>query len=171
MGWTPPKTWFAGERDVAAVRNVQFRDNFLALSTSPYSYAHVAADVNLVNATWTDVTTWTIDESAEITYSAGVWTIPSTGRYMFSATGSFAMNATGVRGLRPVVNGVVGQNIIVPGNGSFQATATLLNEKTIAATQTVKFQVYQNAGASPAAALRGDAGGIYTTAIVRRVGA
>lgn len=170
MGWTTPRTWVAGEKLPAALLNLHLRDNLLALDTSPYSYAHVPADVSLANGTWTDVTSWTVDASDSVTYSSGEWTVPSTGRYLVSATLSFNTSSAGVRGLRPVINGVTGQNIIVPGNSSFQAVAILIQEKTISAGQKVKFQAYQNAGAAPTAQLRGDAAGLFSTAIVRRIG-
>lgn len=170
MAWTNPRTWVAGEKITAALLNQQLRDNLLALDTAPYSYRYIASDTPIANGAWTDLTNWSLKSEDGVTYSGGLFTVPSTGRYVVAASVSFNTSSTGVRGLRPVIAGTTDQNIIMPGNASFQAVCVLYRELTIAAGQTVKFQVYQNAGAPPAAQVRGDAAGLFSTAVVRRAG-
>ena len=171
VAWTSPRTWLAGEDPTATLFNQQLRDNMLHLIKPPYSNGHQNADVSIASSgVWTDVTTWTIDASDATTYAAGVWTVPTAGRYLCFATVSIAANTTGTRGLRPVVNGVVGQNILTPvvTTAGFQTTVALYNELVVGAGQTVKYQVYQNSGG--ALNLRGDAAGLFSTAGVRRLG-
>ncbi|MGC4942145.1 hypothetical protein [Kribbella sp. DT2] len=171
MAWTPPRTWVAGEQPTAAIFNTHIRDNFLALDTGPYSYAHLNADVAAgTSGVWTDITSWSVDNSDTVTYSGGTWTLPPAGRYLVFASISYTANATGSRGIRPVINGVVGQNILVPTvtTATYQATVQIYNEVVLGAASTIKFQAHQNSGG--ALNLRGDTAGLYSRVGVRRVG-
>jgi hypothetical protein len=136
-----------------------------------FQYAHVGTNSPLTSSAsaWTTITAWTGDLQAGLAYSAGTWTIQSEGRYLISATILFATNATGVRGVRPVISGVAGQNIFVPTNPTFQACADLNIERYLIQGDTVRLEAFQNSGAT-INVLGAAVNGNCTSMVLRRVG-
>jgi hypothetical protein len=168
--WTAPRTWLAGEDPAAAVFNQQIRDNLLTLANQPFSAAHLNADTAaLAISTWTDITTWTVDANADITHSAGVFTVPSAGRYACYGSISIAVNGTsGVRGLRPVISGTTRRNVNTMSNTTQAASVTFYDEYQIAAGGTLKWQAFQTSAVT--LAVRGDAGWQFSGCGIRRIG-
>lgn len=143
------------------------------LANDPYIRALLATDNSQspASGTWTTITGWTVpaESSSGITRSGGIFTVAKAGSYMLTIGISFAANGTGIRGVRPLINGAGGQNALFATPGAtFQGYAALNQEVYLAANSTVAFQAYQNSGG--ALALRGDAGGLYSTCSIRRVG-
>jgi hypothetical protein len=137
----------------------------------PYSYAHVNADTGAVFSStnsWTDVTTWTVDESSGITHASGVFTVSRAGRYLITAILSYGNGTTGVRGVTYVVNGTSRASVIAPATSSFQGVAQASLAYRLAVGGTIKIQGYANHSA--ALVLRGDANGNYTNVQISYVG-
>lgn len=170
MGWTPPPTYLAGQYLTALLANQQWRDNLLALAQQPFSAAHLNADTAaLAASTWTDITTWTVDASTGITHAAGVFTVPTAGRYACYGSIAYAVNATtGVRGLRPIISGVTRRNVNAASNTTQAATVNFYDEYQIAAGGTLKWQGFQTSAGT--LAIRGDSGWQFSGCGIRRVG-
>lgn len=130
----------------------------------PYAHAHINADTgNLTSASWTALTTWTLDSADGITHSSGNFTVPKTGRYRVTFGASFTANATGSRGTRVLFNAVVRKNNVVPTNtgAGIQGSCEVTDEWSLTAGQAIRLEAFQNSGSG--LAVRGDANSNYTT--------
>ena len=148
MVWSAPRTWLAGEKPTAATMNLHIRDNQLfikdGLGGAHINYKQSAAQT-LTTATVTKITNLAaVDVGADITYSAGNFTVVKAGVYLGSVTIAYASNSTGSRQLYIYVNGVsIGQSS-VPASG--QTFLTLTRTFRLAASDVVSMYGQQSSG-------------------------
>ena len=134
----------------------------------PYMYGHLNANTgNLTSGSWTNITSWTVDESSGITNSSGLFTVPRAGRYLITCILSYADGTTGVRGVTYVISGTARASVIAPATSSFQGVAQASLAYRLAAGATIRIQGYQNGGAL---AIRGDANGNYSNLQITYLG-
>lgn len=137
----------------------------------PFIYAHINGDTGAVftsAASWTDITTWTVDENSGMTHSSGLFTVPRAGRYLITTVLSYGNGTTGVRGVTYVINGTSRASVIAPATSSFQGVAQASLAYRLAASGTIKIQGYANH--SSALVLRGDANGNYSNVQISYLG-
>jgi hypothetical protein len=119
-------------------------------SPQVYSNRYRTTDFTLTTATYTTLSCGTVqDETAGISWSAGVYTLATIGTYLITSTAFYTSSAAGRRDMRHMLNGVaINYSRIQPPSAANSTTginlATLF--KTTAANQTISVEVYQNSG-------------------------
>lgn len=131
-----------------------------------YALARINAHTAVPNNAWTTFTAWTEIEKLGMTYASGVWTVQTAGLYKVHFTVSFANNATGVRGIRPFINGAFDLNVLSNPTTGFQTTMDVSITRRLAVGDTIAVQLYQNSGAALNAL--GDVNGVYSKADIKR---
>ena len=162
MAWTTPRTWTAGETVTAALMNTHVRDNTAFLKAIADNFAPVPAcrvyrtnTQSIPNNTWTAIS-FGLEEFDTDTMHSSITnperiTIRTAGIYQIFGTVSFDPNATGVRAACITHNGsTVPDDGIVFCSQSGNATANHLPPlsvlKSCAATDILRFYVFQNSG-------------------------
>ena len=118
------------------------------------SYRRHAAAQSFTSGTWAAVAfdTMTLDEIPWTGSTSNFWTVPTAGYYQVNASVSFATNATGVRGVRVLVNGTVVTQV-TPGAGSAGGSGAAISYGgKLNAGDTVQIQGFQNSGGALALA-------------------
>lgn len=165
-----PLTEFSGAVDVAEDLTQAGVPVVTTATTFPYSRARFNVDASLASsAGWTVVSGWTVEASSGITYSAGVWTVPTAGRYRITATLCYASNTTGTRGIRLVTGATQRLAIVSIGMvGGFQTSVSASATYALAAGGTLSVAGQQNS--SNPLAIKGDADGTWSVCFIEYVG-
>ena len=150
MAWTPPSTWFASAILTAAQLNQQLRDNMKWLgdiTLRDRAARYPSAAQTLTTGSDTVLTFDTANGTqVGITYSAGTFTIATTGLYLVTASVNYVANATGYRGLYIKKNGT---GIRQMRTGAVASVTTALSASSVvscAATDTITINAQQTSG-------------------------
>jgi hypothetical protein len=103
---------------------------------------------SVANSSFADITSWdapTVDDHLAFNASTGVYTVPSAGKYLVSATAAFASNSTGFRVTKIYQNGSTVRELSVAAisNDGGAAVTAILN---CAAGDLIKIGAFQNSG-------------------------
>lgn len=135
-----------------AVTNADMSSLTNTFPTFPYWYGYLASSpAALASGAVVDITTWTADgtpNSSGITHSAGVFTVPTAGRYRITAQLTYpASNTTGSRVVE-VFTGSVGGTILVAGasTGNAANITTAYGSRTVRLAAGATFRVIANQG-------------------------
>lgn len=114
----------------------------------PHAIRRRLTTQSIPNTTFTAVNTNVAEElSGGITYSAGTWTVPWSGRYMCSCYAQWVGNANGRRLMQLVRNGTP---VVRNDNGAVAAANVTSSNISVpmrfTAGDTLEFQVWQNTG-------------------------
>ena len=148
MTWSAPRTWLAGEKPTAATMNLHIRDNQLfikdGLGGAHINYSQSTAQT-LTTAVATKITNLVaVDVGADITYSAGNFTVVKAGVYIGAVTIGYASNTTGYRNLYIYVNGASIGLTQAPAAGN--TYVALSKTFRLAASDVVSMYGYQSSG-------------------------
>lgn len=157
MAYTTPKTWTAGEVVTAALMNEQIRDNESAIVTAhplvvPSARVYNNAAQNINHNTWTTVAfnaeRWDTDTIHDNSTNNSRLTCTTAGIYVINVNIVWSdADTDGARGIKILLNGATElARDQRPGlNGGYASLTTVYS---LAATDYVTVQVYQNSNST-----------------------